>query len=328
MSDLVHSNALIWDVMGFPGNPFRGVRMTTADGDRVAIAVRTTVSEEGLMAIIGGRGMGKTSAVFAAMPKNCQVIQSDPVDVARTNATDMIRALLLDLQPEGVTVPGNREVRWRRLRTVLGQASEQRKIVLLVDDAHLLPTPTVRALKRLRELNWMGRFPLLAIILISQCDPFTGASGKIMEEIRLRADSLHMMGLLPEEAMTYATRTVGRVFAPEALSAIAGSNAGRNYLDLQAALNKGMAAAAAAGRKRVEIIDVAGATGTGILELAKSLGVSQATLAREIGSSPSDLNRVLLGERSKPEVLDRCMDYLMGVGTDKQTAKHPIRKTV
>jgi len=144
-------------------------------------------------------------------------------------------------------------IRLRQLRKILGEATMSQRVVVVIEEGHALHRMTLRALKRLRELSWMGKSELFSIILIGQSDPMQKAG---VSEVRLRSDSLHMQGLMWDEVDGYIRDTVGQVFEEGAIKAIIQLPESRNYLDLQHLLVRLMGQTLAEGRKTVTAEDV------------------------------------------------------------------------
>lgn len=299
----------IWAGMGIMGNPFRRIQMESADLIRCRRAIEDAIEERGLLAIAGERGTGKSFSVDRAIPEACAIITPCPVNVEAAKINHIMEAILYDLSDE--TPRRSQEARSRQVRRILGDANRRQPVVLIIEDAHLLHHATVRALKRLREMKWMGRGDLITIILVGQADPFHNGRAN-MDEVRLRADSLWMEGLSREEAKGFIGQSVGRAFTDDAIEAVAASRQARNWLDLQDALNKCMARAVAGGRKKVSVLDVMDAIGGGggLKEALQQSGISQAEAARRLGMNKSTLNRTLSGQQDDPEVRQKVEDLL------------------
>jgi type II secretory pathway predicted ATPase ExeA len=173
-------------------------------------------------------------------------------DKSRTTASDIQEALLIELAP-GERVRQDREVRVRQLRRILGEASKRESVVVVIDEAHRLHGNTLRSLKNLRELDWMGETHLFTAVLVGQSDSTQNIG---LAEVRLRTDVVHMHGLTGAEITEYVGNTVGSVFEDDAVGALAGLTDARNYLDLQDLLVKCMANALTRGAEKVGKEDV------------------------------------------------------------------------
>ncbi len=307
--------------MGLPANPWGRLNLATADAGRVDTMVSAAVGADqndrgqAMVSILAQRGNGKTRAVQAALNqcRQCQCVWVIRLDKRKVAISDIESALAAELAPKDFSLGRSGETRIRRLRQVIGEASMRGPIVLVIDDAHELHPNTIRALKRLRELHWMGRSPLLGIILIGQKDMLQG-----IDEVSLRSDSLWMEGLTQPEAYTALSNTVGPAFEPQALSALSGG--GANWLDLIDSADQALTLAHAQGHRKVTLTDAVQATGQGLKGLAEAVGVSQAEIARAVGKSETQVSRVMSGERENPEVQAKIADFLVGkTGQEKRS---------
>lgn len=248
------SNLEILSLFGFAKDPFAGHEIESADGIRVRKLIAMTITAHAQLSLVGERGVGKTRAVNAAMHElKIKPVRILSPDKARVTAADIQEALLVELAP-AEKCRHDREIRIRQLRRILGEESQKRPVVVVIEEAHRLNGNVLRSLKNLRELDWMGKTHLFAVILIGQSD-CTQRVG--LAEVRLRTETVQMHGLTQIEIAEYIRATVGRVFDEDAIAAIAALPDARNYLDLQALLVRCMSTALAAGRERVSHLDAA-----------------------------------------------------------------------
>ena len=157
------------------------------------------------------------------------------------------------------------------------------RVVLWIDDAHLLHSSTLRGLKRLLEVRWQGRGPLLGIVLSGQTDR-TAA----VPEVGLRSDRVRLAGLTVAESASATRAALGGRVEAEAVMAIAESDAARNWLDLQALADACLAAAAGRGEERITAGAVQAVLGTARSTEARTPApASDAAIAHFLaGSSP------------------------------------------
>lgn len=237
---------------GFKRDPFAGFRMDTADGSRVRRLVDMAVAGNLMVSLVGERGAGKTESINAGLKQaRCRIVRPLSADRNRLIISDVEQAMIYDLSDE---IPKRtKEVRIRQLRPILGNAGRSAPVAVVIEEAHRVHPLTLRALKVLRELEWMGKANLFSVILIGQSDPL-GRPG--MSEVSLRADVVRMMGLSSGEAADYLRQTVGGVCDEDALAAMATTG---NYLDLQATAITAMARALADGRRTVTAADASDA---------------------------------------------------------------------
>ena len=191
--------------------PWRSLDRHTADAVRVHALIDQAVVELAMVQITGKRGAGKTHAVNRALRAcDARVVEPLRLDRPRMHMGDIERALIRDLSDETPRMSG--EARSHQVRRVLGTAAG--RVVLLLDDSHLMHRATLRALKRLHEFAWMRRSPLLAVVLVGQAD-------RIQE--------------IPEVALRSDTATLGGLTAAEARDAVAAAvNADRERIDAEA----------------------------------------------------------------------------------------------
>ncbi|SPD73792.1 AAA ATPase [uncultured Desulfobacterium sp.] len=235
--------------MGFDHNPFEGCDTETADRMRIRKTVALAVKSHALVSIVGERGSGKTWSAVAALEKlDAELVLIDFADYRRLLITDIEQEMIMTLSDERPM--RGKSIRKRQLRRVLGEATRRKQVVVVIEEAHALHGNTIRALKTLRRLDWMGKKDLFTVVLLGQSDPLQNVS-----EIRLRGDCVRMQGLSAKEAQQYVRNTVGSVFEDAAVDALAGRGI-RNYLDLQDAAIRVMGQAWAEGRDKVKKEDV------------------------------------------------------------------------
>ena len=235
-------------------HPFQAVRRAVGgvrDEDRRRQACRNSGRRRGRVPGVrvdpGAARRGQESRGEARLSRHdAHVVM--PLRLAREqlHMGDIETALVHDLSDETPRRSG--EARSRQVGRILGAASQQAPVVLVLDDAHCLHHRTLRALKRLRELTWFKRAPLLGIVLVGQRD--TTAA---MDEVRLRADHLWLEGLTPAEAQRALETVLGAVITPEAAAALSKSRYARYWLDVQAAADACLADARAHDARRVTV---------------------------------------------------------------------------
>ena len=256
--------------LGFNRDPFKGVTYKTGDSVRINRIVPMAVNAHAILSIVGERGAGKTKTVLDSLQemKVCQVIVRS-TDKQRLLIGDVEQAIILDLSDE--KPKRGREIRARQLRRILGEASMRCEIVVVLEEAHRLHGMTLRGLKGIREMSWMGSIELFTIILLSQSDPM-GRVG--MDEVRLRTDTVQMHGLTAKEINRYIKGTVGHIFQDEARAAVSQMGEARNFLNLQNILLALMGRALTEGRDMVLVEDVSGEFGYSQKETNQKADVS------------------------------------------------------
>jgi len=280
---------------GFERDPFRGVHLETADVLRVKRVLKMAVESRAMVAIIAERGYGKTQAVEASLRElEVSVVRLVAPEKEWLTIGDIERAMILDLTQESPR--RTREIRARQLRRVLGEISRQKEIVLVIEEAHRIHGNTLRSLKSIREIEWAGRSPLFAVVMLAQFDPMRRTS---LDEVRLRTDNVHMRGLTSSEVYDYIEGTVGRVFEADAIEATSRLSSGRNFLDLQEILLSLMGRAMELGLKKVTPFEVFDLYGGGLKEIRRRVGMSNDAIAKELGVSKASISLIENGKGDK-----------------------------
>ena len=236
--------------MGFEKDPFKVTDYSTMDATRIHRILGIAMDTRAWIAIVGERGIGKSSSVRESLKRHDALI----VRVHSTDGvliSDIEFALILDLSNEAPKQ--KKEVRRRQLRRILGEASMKKNIVVVIEGAHRLHNMTIRAIKNLRELEWMGESGLFSVVLIGQSDPLSYVG---LAEVRLRSDTIQMKGMTADECIAYIQNTVGRCFSDDAIALIAGMSDSNNFLSLQNHLITLMGKAIAKGKDSVDEKDV------------------------------------------------------------------------
>ncbi len=229
---------------GLPADPCTSLDLDTIDSQRAGDLVRAAVEAQAFVSILGPAGSGKTRAVRQALTQDgVRVVEPIRLGRERMHIGDIETALVRDLSDERPRRSG--EARSHQVRRILGAASRERPVVLTLDDGHLVHGQTLRALKRLRELTWLGRAPLLGVVLIGQMDRLAG-----IRELDLRSDRLWLAGLTASEVRV-ALGGFRAALEESAVERICASHAARNWLELQRIVDLAIAEAIAQGARRV-----------------------------------------------------------------------------
>ena len=217
---------------GFERDPFKNVNFKTGDALRIKSILKMAVNSSAMVSVIGDRGMGKTEAINTSLNQlQARQVSVRSADKDHLLITDIEYAMIFDLSDE--TPKRGREIRARQLRRILGEASSKQNIVLVIEEGHRLHGQTLRALKTLREMDWMGKTELFSVVLVGQSDPM---SKRGVSEVRLRSDSVYMRGLTKTEVAGYIQSTVGSVFTDDAIHRISELAESSNFLELQEVL--------------------------------------------------------------------------------------------
>ena len=279
---------------GFSRNPFTNFTIKSKDHVRIGKVAALAINDNAMVSVIGERGIGKSNAVRAALRKSQDIRIVSPYsnDINKLNINDIEQALILDLSHE--KPKRGKELRARQLRRILGEASTRMKTVLVIEEAHYLHGMTLRALKRVREMEWMGKSGLFSVILICQSDPMNKPG---VSEVRLRSDALYMKGLSQSEIISFVNRAIGSIIDKKATEAISKLPGSHNYEDLKAILFQLMETVLFAGRKKITLDDIERIFGGGSLEdMRKEVGISKADLAKESGWAQPTVSKLLKTE--------------------------------
>ena len=214
---------------GLATDPLAKLLLKTSDFTRVQDLLNDAVANNGFINLIGERGMGKTTTINAVLQQHADIAVIEPLRLERDKLKigDIERAMIRQLSSENVKHSG--EDRSYQLRRILGTASRTQKIVLIIDDAHMLHHNTLKCLKRLRELTWLGKSELLTVILVGQRDRLLG-----LGEVRLRSITLTLAGLSKKEIAHIVNKCFGNAFADNAaIKLVASRSRCANWLDLR-----------------------------------------------------------------------------------------------
>lgn len=247
--------------LGYTRDPLKGVLYETGDMVRTRRILTMAIKSRAMVSIVGVRGCGKTEAVKAALqklPMDVTTIWPKRVDQENLTIADVKVAMITELSEEAVKRGGI--ISSTQLRRIVGKASRKtdshgnkNQIVVIIEEAQRLHNNTLRSLKTLREMEWMGETELFTIVLVAQSDPMNRAG---VSEVQLRSDVVYMQGLSANEAAHYVRSTIGKHFDEAAIEALAELPPARNYLELQGLCIELLNIALAAGRDQVTVDDV------------------------------------------------------------------------
>ena len=241
--------------LGYKRDPFFGAQYRTGDMVRTERILTMAVESRAMVGIVGERGIGKSEAVKAALKKMAvRIVPVERLDKEGLTIGDIRAAMILDLSAENMKRGG--ETSSRQLRRIVGEAANKtpkQPIVVMIEEAQRIKPNTLRSLKSLREMEWLGERELFTIVLVAQSNPMNRPG---VSEVGLRSDIVRMQGLSADEAAGYVAVTIGKHFEEPALSALSDLPAARNYLELQALCVQLLNIALADGRDQVNVQDV------------------------------------------------------------------------
>lgn len=184
----------------------------TRDVKRAARAVINAAQEYVISIVVGDVGAGKSSVVGYALkqlPESVIIVEPAPLESEQITIRDIEREIIYALVGRVGTYPAkNLLARNRIVARALGQV--KRKVLLVIDEAQGLRMQTLRALKRLWNLSYMGRSPLMGIALFGQYSLET----KLAElyELEGRAEIIRLSGLAEDEIEPYLESKVSGLF--------------------------------------------------------------------------------------------------------------------
>jgi len=279
---------------GFKRDPFELAHMETISAIRIRRLIGMAIDSKLAVSVVAERGTGKSCAVNHALNeiKNLRIVRVQTADREKITVADIERSLMYDLRtdPNKLT----REFRPRQQTRILGEASRDQRIVLVLEEAHRMHGQTLRSLKSMLDIEWMGKDRLFSVIMISQYDPMRG---KAVEEMKLRSDTVQMQGLTAAETREYVRMTVGKHFEDDAIEAVGEVSYAQNFLDLQIGIVGFMVRALSDGREKVQAVDVYEGTGGNLSALLEKIGVTYSELEKETGISKAALNLVANNKR-------------------------------
>ncbi|GDO99231.1 ExeA family protein [Escherichia coli] len=228
-------------------NPFSAEAMqgpedvfTTPDIRYVSEALYQTACHGGMMALTGESGSGKSTLRRALterlMRENAPVIMIEPYIIAMEDndvrgktlkAATIAEAIISTLAPLE-NIRRSQDARFRQMHRLLKESCQAGfSHVLVIEEAHSLPVPTLKHLKRFFELE-SGFKKLLSIILIGQPELSTRLSERNMEvrEVVQRCEVVELPPLNNElEAflafrLQRAGRQLGDIMDDSAVAAI------------------------------------------------------------------------------------------------------------
>ncbi|MCB1202589.1 MAG: AAA family ATPase, partial [Leptospiraceae bacterium] len=182
--------------------------------------VRSTISQNGWLAIAGEVGSGKTTICehlqsnwLQHSEKYTVVFDKGWIAAAGTSAAgNVMKKLIRAIDPDAKS-PGDLSLRANVLKTKLFQAARaNRKVVLLIDEAQDLTPQTLRELKKIHETTGMGFQNLFSIIMVMKESHRTDS---ILEsrELGWRISRVYTAPLTSHEIIEFAVNRYGVQFA-------------------------------------------------------------------------------------------------------------------
>jgi general secretion pathway protein A len=224
-----------WTHFGLKRNPFGNIQTVndvfeSSEMERAMDHLAEAVEEGGIFAVIGERGIGKTTVkneilqFFMNSPTQYAYSVLECMNLSDVSMSTILTALVHDLSSEPRKM--NTEHRSRQVRRIIGNISARKKVVLIIDEAQKLKIPVLEQLKQLTEMTWGLRSRIITVLLIGQPELRYKLSRD--EGLDMRVTRYNMTGLTTDEVLQYIDlrcRAAGGdmvdVFEPDALAYIA-----------------------------------------------------------------------------------------------------------
>jgi len=228
---------------GMTGDPFvdpqssEAVYLSAAGREAFDSIIGQALAGVGLLALIGESGSGKTTIkdmaveYLLAHEKHVSVMQPYVQAMEETDtrgktlkAGHIAETILRTLTPLA-PLKSSPEARFNQVHVALRASSRNGgRHVLIIEEAHCLPTPTLKHLKRFMELK-DGLKSLVGIVLIGQPELATRLDPKHEEvrEVSQRCVDVPLPALARTEMRAFLERRLGsvdRVFEPGAVDAL------------------------------------------------------------------------------------------------------------
>ena len=192
----------------------------TKDMKNVRHVIERAIKARGqIVAVVGPAGTGKTTAVEHALERDdLKVIWVVPMsDTAKESLRirHIVSAMLAEL---GLPINLPRYLRNRRLAMRLRELGK--KVVVVIDDAHMLHPNTLRALKQLQEGVRVGPYKRLFTIVVIGL-PELARKIAAYWELEGRVWKVKMEGLSEAEISEYVASFGGKLFTQDGIKQLA-----------------------------------------------------------------------------------------------------------
>lgn len=185
-------------------------------------AIEKAITKRQFVAVWGAVGCGKTllwTAIHDSIKDNEKIRVVKPLTIEKEKLTihNLEEAFILDLKAARTDyeapLRSSREARDRQVRELLYlYDSEGIAVVLVIEEAHTIPMRTLKALKRLHEIQYGFSQPL-TIILLGQPELMEIKGDLRVREVSRRCRFLELASLRKPEMKAYITWKFSRVKA-------------------------------------------------------------------------------------------------------------------
>lgn len=182
----------------------------TANIRAVKNAVRRTVAENGLMAVVAEVGSGKTTMFnylaqwWESNPDKFRLIKIKSFDSRYTKIGIIMRFMLETLSPQS-KVPSGNERRYEELAVLLRRYAQKRfKIILMIDEAQDMRLQTFLDIKKIHEIACEDKEHLFSVILLGKSASKKWHALLDSPELGYRMDVTFMEPLIEEDLVKIA----------------------------------------------------------------------------------------------------------------------------
>ncbi|EKN89816.1 AAA domain protein [Leptospira interrogans str. 2003000735] len=153
------------------------VFVRTKNSNRILNFCTSIADKNQWTAIIGQPGSGKTEIkkeflrLLRGLPDKYIVVEIPVFQSAQPRTAAIMKELIKSIDPD-IHVPGSIEFKYRVLRSVLVNAHEsKKKVVMVFEESQNLSHNMMRELKMLHEIEGMGRSNLFSMIMFLKTSP-------------------------------------------------------------------------------------------------------------------------------------------------------------
>jgi len=247
------------------------------------------------LVVIGEIGAGKTTAAFHALgpheESGDRIIWIQHPDRAHLGIGTIMSAMVRTLKE---AVRRDIDARTEQLRKLLGTATREHRVCVVIDDAQELPTRTLRALKLLLELHFAQRKSLFSLLLVGTPELESRLQMVPQQFWRCRFVDLKLLSQTEAKALALWVADWGNV----PIDAAAAEAIGKRYqnpLVIASVVAGVQDMAERAAEKRVTAAVTRTYLNAALRRQVERAGISQGDLAKELGWSPAKVSKVVTG---------------------------------
>jgi len=238
--EMLNQDAMEW--FGLDDDPFdkSAVRSEsdlfyTGSAKKVKQAIETAIAKRQFIAVWGQVGCGKTMLWTSVHDRirdreNVRVVKPLTIEKEKLTIHNLEEAFIIDLKAgrNDYTEPlrSSREARDRQVRELLELYDKEGVVVVLViEEAHSIPMRTLKALKRLHEIQYGWSQPL-SIVLLGQPELMDVKGDMRVREVSRRCRFIELASLRKPEFKSYlefkfkrVKADANRIFSPDSWAA-------------------------------------------------------------------------------------------------------------